>query len=56
MTREQFRREMHYQATLAILRSMLNKGLISKKELTEIERNLLAKYRPLIGALYVKTP
>lgn len=56
MTKEQFGREMHYQVTLAIFRSMVKKRLINKKEYAEIEKILLAEYKPLMGALYVKKP
>lgn len=56
MTKDQFEREKHYQTTLAILRFMLKEGLISASELREMDKILLAKYRPLLGTLYGGNP
>lgn len=51
MTEEQFRREMLYQATLSIARTMFRNDLISPSELAKIEAMLMAKYMPLVGGL-----
>ena len=51
MNKEQFDRERLYRATLAIARTMLRKGLISKDEYTVIDTKMREKYRPLLGTL-----
>lgn len=56
MTQEQFKREKLYQTTIAIVRSMLREGLITDDELKEIDKEMLAKYKPLLGTLYAGNP
>ena len=51
MNREDFRRERLYQASIAVARTMHNKGLISEVEFSQIDSILLEKYRPLLGML-----
>lgn len=51
MTKEQFGREKAYQLTLAIAKSMLQRGLIKKEEYEKINKSMLEKYRPIIGSL-----
>lgn len=51
MTSEQFEREKAYCITLAIAKSMMQKGLITEQEYRKIDRMMLEKYRPLLGAL-----
>jgi hypothetical protein len=51
MTREQFRRERGYQATIAIVRSMLAAEIISCSDFADIDNHLLDKYQPHLGML-----
>jgi len=52
MSEEQFERERLYQATVAIARTMLRKGLITNDELAVIDAKMREKYQPLLGCLY----
>lgn len=52
MTEEQFRAEKLYQVSLSLAQSMLEKGHITADEFAIIDRILLEKYRPLLGALF----
>ena len=56
MTKEQFNRELLFQASLSIGRSMLMKKLISADEFNKITFLLKEKYRPLLGSLYCDKP
>ena len=49
MTKEQFKREMNYGASMAVARAMLSDGIISDKDYRKIEAIFRKKYRPLIG-------
>ena len=49
MTKEQFDREKHYGAAMAVARSMLSKGIITQDEYIKIDAMFTEKYRPLIG-------
>lgn len=51
MDKEQFRAELLYQMSLSVAKSMLEKGVISEKEFSEIDTILLKKYRPTLGTL-----
>ena len=51
MTKEQFQREKNYQTSRAIVRSMLDKGLVTEKEYKKIDTKLASKYRPLFGSI-----
>ena len=51
MSSETFDRERLYQASAAIARNMLNRGLISGEEYCRIDTILLAKYKPILGSL-----
>ena len=51
MNVEQFEREMLYQATLAVARMLLGRGLITSDEFAVIDAKIRKKYRPLLGAL-----
>jgi len=53
MNREDFRRERLYQASIAVARTMLQKGLITDDEYRQIDTMFLDKYRPLLGGLKV---
>ena len=50
MTKEQFDREMHYGASMAIARTLLRSDIISAKEYRKIDTIFRKKYRPIIGA------
>lgn len=56
MTKEQFEREKIYQVTLAIIRLMYRKKLITLDEQNEIDLMMLEKYKPLLGLLYAGNP
>jgi hypothetical protein len=57
MSGEHFERERLYQATVALARAMLRRGLITEDELTIIDTKMREKYRPLLGILCpVKSP
>lgn len=51
MTKEQFEREKNYQTSRAIVKSMLNNGVITEKEYKKIDTKLVGRYRPLIGSI-----
>ncbi len=56
VSKEQFRAERLYQMSLSVAKSMLEKGIISKDEFTEIDTILLQKYRPTLGTLLAGKP
>lgn len=56
MTEEQFKREMHYQLSLSIARSMLRQGIITPDDLRVIDTKMREKYRPLLGCLLAEKP
>lgn len=56
MDEKQFRAEKMYRISLSVARSMLEKGIISKEEYSEIDTILLEKYRPALGTLLVGKP
>ena len=51
MTNEQFKREMRYRTVMAVARSMLKRGLISKEEYDAFDSKMIDKYNPLFGGL-----
>ena len=51
MTKEQFQREKNYQTSRTVVKSMLDKGLVTEKEYKKIDTKLVAKYRPVIGSI-----
>ena len=51
MTKEQFQREKNYQASRAVVKSMLNNGVITEKEYKKIDTKLVGRYRPLFGSI-----
>ena len=53
MNREDFCRERLYQASIAVARTMLQRGLITDNEFRQIDTMFLDKYRPLLGGLKV---
>ncbi len=52
MSEDLFEREKLYQATLAVARAMLVKGLINEDEFTIIDTKIREKYRPCLGMLF----
>lgn len=56
MDKEQFRAEKLYQMSLSLAESMLEKGIVSREEFSEIDTMLLQKYRPVLGTLLAGKP
>ena len=54
MTEEQFEREMLYQASMNLFKSMLENGLITEEQYAIIDTKMLEKYRPLLGTLFAE--
>lgn len=52
MSKEQLTNEKLYQATMSMVRRMLEKGLISEEEYHQIDTMFLEKYRPVFGTLF----
>ena len=52
LTREQFERELNYDAALSVARRMLAAGLISRTEFVRIDTILREKFSPVWGGLY----
>ncbi|MDL2205604.1 hypothetical protein LJC33_01685 [Eubacteriales bacterium OttesenSCG-928-N13] len=51
MTSEQFERERRFSAALAMAKSLLARGDITRKEYQAIRKMFVQKYRPLVGKL-----
>jgi hypothetical protein len=51
MTKEMFECEICYRTVMAVARSMLTRGLISKAEFDAFDRRMIAKHNPLISGL-----
>lgn len=51
MSKEQFEREKHYGAAMALARAMLLDGIITGDDYKLIDTKFTEKYRPLIGTL-----
>ncbi|MHB1154069.1 MAG: SHOCT domain-containing protein [Eubacteriales bacterium] len=47
----QFQAEMKYQTAIAIAKTLLDKGLLTREEYAVIDTILLDKYRPTLGTL-----
>lgn len=56
VSEEQFRAERLYLISLLVAKSMLQKGIISEDEYSEIDTILLEKYRPTLGTLLAGKP
>lgn len=54
MTEEQFEREMLYQASMNLFKSMQENGLITEEQYAIIDTKMLEKYRPLLGTLFAE--
>ena len=46
MSNEQFEREMRYRTVMAVARTMLTRGLISRDEYDDFDRKMVEKYNP----------
>ena len=51
MTEKQFQAEKRYQAALALAKTLLDKGLLTRSEYAAIDAILLDKLQPCLGAL-----
>lgn len=51
MTTEQFNCERDYRVSMAIIKSLLEKELITPKEYAKIDTIMTKKYCPIIGSL-----
>ena len=51
MNKDVFAREVKYESRMAVARTMLRKGIITKEEYCEIDTIFLDKFRPLLGTL-----
>jgi hypothetical protein len=51
MTKEQFEREMRYRTVMAVVRTMLARGLISKDEYDAFDRKMIEKHNPVFAGL-----
>ena len=52
VSKEQLKNEKLYQATMSVIRRMLENGLISEEEYRQIDTMFLEKYRPVFGTLF----
>jgi hypothetical protein len=55
MTHEQFEREMRYRTAMAVARSMLNRGLISKEEYEDFDHKMIEKHNPFFSGLMCRS-
>jgi len=55
MSEEQMRNEKLYQATMSMVRRMLENGIINEQEYRQIDTIFLEKYRPVFGTLFSDT-
>ena len=49
--KQQFDREMKYQVSMSIIRSMLEKGLIGTEDASKWQQRLIERYDPPIGRI-----
>mgnify|MGYP000858284892 FL=1 len=56
MSEEMFNTEKNYGATMAIAKSMLEKGLLTLCEYDQFEEEMFEKYRPKISPLIATLP
>jgi hypothetical protein len=52
VSKEQLKNEKLYQATMSMVRRMLENGLISEEEYRQIDTMFLEKYHPVFGTLF----
>ena len=51
MTCAQFEREMRYRTVMAVAKSMMERGLLSKGEFKAFDHEMIIKHNPLFGGL-----
>ena len=51
MDKQQFDREMKYQVSMSIVRSMLEKGLLITEDASKWQQRLIERYDPPIGRI-----
>lgn len=51
MTNEQFKREMSYRTVMAVAKSMMERGLLSKGEFETFNRKMAEKHNPFFSGL-----
>jgi hypothetical protein len=51
MNNEQFDREVNYQTSVSILKTMLKNEIISKQDYRKANQILIKKYDPILGGL-----
>lgn len=51
MTDDEFNRELHYQISMSVTKSMLEKGIIDSEMYDLIDSKMLERYQPIIGSL-----
>lgn len=56
MTQNQFERETSYRVAMSIALQMLERNLITAKELRQIDTTFLEKYLPVSGRLLPVSP
>ena len=52
MNKEEGRREIVYQMSMAAVRKMLEEGLISREEYEKFDTKMRQKYEPIFGRLF----
>ena len=52
LSHEQLQRELSYRTSVALVRSVLNAGLISGSEFDAVQLKLAEKFSPIWGGLY----
>lgn len=52
LSHEQLQRELSYRTSIALMRNMLNAGLISISEFHAVQSKLAAQFSPVWGGLY----
>ena len=52
MSEEQMKNEKLYQATMSMVRRMLENGIINEQEYRQIDTIFLEKYHPIFGTIF----
>lgn len=52
LSHEQLQRELSYRTSIALVRNMLNAGLISSSEFDAVQSKLAEQFSPVWGGLY----
>lgn len=52
LSHEQLQRELSYRTSIALVRNMMNAGLISVSEFHVVQSKLLEQFSPVWGGLY----